>query len=168
MSNPKVVETLKMAIIMEHRAMSLYSTVAGQTQSAEVRRIFELMAEEEKTHIEFLSKQLSGYQKTESFEKLSYPEDTAAGQVAQIVLSKKIIEAVSGAGFEAAAISAAIDLETKSIEAYSARAEEATDKNEKELYKWLADWERGHHKMLIELNRELTEKVWYDNNFWPF
>jgi len=168
MSNQKLVDTLKMSIIMENRAKALYLGVAGQTESPEVRRIFELMAEEEHTHIEFLSKQLTGYEKTQSMQKLTYPDDTSSGHVARQVLTKKITEAISGAGFEAAAISAAIDLETRSIEAYSARAEEATDKNEKELYRWLADWERGHHKMLIALNRELTEKIWYDNKFWPF
>ena len=59
-------------------------------------------------------------------------------------------------------------METKSIEVYSERAQAATDPNEKELYLWLADWEKGHHKLLVNLNKELTEKVWYDNNFWPF
>ncbi|MBE0679428.1 MAG: rubrerythrin, partial [Bacteroidales bacterium] len=46
--------------------------------------------------------------------------------------------------------------------------ESAADPNEKELYRMLAEWERGHHKWLMRIDKELREQVWYDNNFWPF
>lgn len=163
-----VVEILKKAIIMEHRGKSLYETVAEKTSSPDVKKIFTLMAQEEQTHIEFLGKQFAFYKKNQKFDK---PELPAAGDdevFANLILSESIKKDISGAGFEAAAISAAIDMETKSIEVYSERAQAATDPNEKELYLWLADWEKGHHKLLVNLNKELTEKVWYDNNFWPF
>jgi rubrerythrin len=45
---------------------------------------------------------------------------------------------------------------------------EATDLNEKELYAWLADWEQTHLKMLNEMNKQLMESIWNDNQFWPF
>jgi rubrerythrin len=168
MESNKVTDILKQAIIMENRGKSLYAMVAGQTNSEDVRKIFDIMAKEEQLHIEFLSKQYVSYQKSGKFDKLSLEEATGEDAIANMILSEKVKKDISGAGFEAAAISAAIDMETKSIEVYSARAKEATDPNEKDLYMWLADWEKGHHKMLIELNKELTEKVWYDNNFWPF
>jgi rubrerythrin len=75
---------------------------------------------------------------------------------------------VTAASFEAAAISAAIDFETRAVEVYSNRAESATDQNEKEAYQMLADWEKGHHKWLYMINEDLKERIWYDNNFWPF
>ncbi|MEE4176833.1 MAG: ferritin family protein [Bacteroides sp.] len=168
MESNKVTGILKQAIIMESRGKSLYAMVAGQTKSDDVRKIFDIMAKEEQLHIDFLSKQFVSYQKSGKFDKLSLEEATGEDAIANMILSEKVKKDISGAGFEAAAISAAIDMETKSIEVYSARAKEANDPNEKELYEWLADWEKGHHKMLIELNKELTEKVWYDNNFWPF
>lgn len=168
MESNKVTDILKQAIIMENRGKSLYAKVAEQTTSEDVRKIFDIMAKEEQLHIDFLSKQYSSYQKTGKFDKLALQEASGEDAIANIILSEKIKKDISGAGFEAAAISAAIDMETKSIEVYSARAQEASDPNEKELYQWLADWEKGHHKMLIDLNKELTEKVWYDNNFWPF
>ena len=59
-------------------------------------------------------------------------------------------------------------MESKSIEVYEQRANESDDPNEKELYQWLADWEKGHYQLLLDLNKQLTEKVWNDNNFWPF
>lgn len=165
----EVLDILKKAIIMEHRGKALYEQVAMQTKSADVEKIFRVMADEEQLHIEFLSNQYSAYQKSGKFDvnqlvQASEGEDA----IASVILTERIVKDISGAGFESAAISAAIDMENKSIEVYAARAAQATDPNEKELYQWLADWEKGHHKLLIELNKQLTEQVWYDNNFWPF
>jgi len=168
MEGNKVTDILKQAIIMENRGKALYSKVAEQTQSEDVRKIFDIMAKEEQLHIEFLSKQYVHYQKTGQFDKLSLEKASGDDAIANMILTEKVKKDISGAGFEAAAISAAIDMESKSIEVYAARAKETNDVNEKELYDWLANWEKGHHKMLIDLNKELTEKVWHDNNFWPF
>ena len=79
-----------------------------------------------------------------------------------------LAEEKSAADYEAAAISAAIAMEKNAIQLYSDRASTAADPNEKALYKWLAAWERQHLNFLAEIDKELTEEVWYDNNFWPF
>ena len=165
MENSKSIEVLKTAILMEKRGKAFYENVASQTQSADVKKIFTMMAEEEQTHIEFLSKQFASYSKTHKFDKINLQAD--AGVVDEI-LSGDVLKQISAASFEAAAISAAIDMETKAIEVYSKQAQEATDPNEKELFAWLADWEKGHHKVLHELNEELKNNIWFDNHFWPF
>jgi len=87
---------------------------------------------------------------------------------AVMILSEQVKKEISAAGFEAAAISAAMDFETRAIEVYQGRADEATDSNEKEMYQMLADWERTHHHLLHKLNEDLKEQIWNDNNFWPF
>lgn len=168
MASNSVIDILKKAVIMEARGKALYQKVAEQTNSPDVRKIFSVMAEEEQLHIDFLQKQLAHYRKTGKFDQNELDKASGDDVIANTILTDTIIKEISGAGFEAAAISAAIDMENKSVEVYSARANEAEDPNEKELYAWLADWERGHHKLLIELNQQLTEQVWYDNNFWPF
>lgn len=165
MENSKSIEVLKTAILMEKRGKAFYENVASQTQSADVKKIFTMMAEEEQTHIEFLSKQFASYSKTHKFEKIDLQADTG---VVDAILSGDIKNQISAASYEAAAISAAIDMETKAIEVYSKQAQEATDPNEKELFAWLADWEKGHHKILHELNEELKNNIWFDNHFWPF
>lgn len=164
----EVIDILKQAVIMEHRGKSLYTTVAEQTKSAEVRKIFQAMADEEQLHIDFLQKQYASYKKTGSFDINSFESQDADEAIAGMILTDQIKKDISGAGFEAAAISAAIDMENKSIEVYAARAKDASDPNEKELYNWLANWEKGHHRLLLEMNRQLTEQIWHDNNFWPF
>ncbi len=168
MESKAVTDILKQAIIMEHRGKSLYEEVARKTGNQGVKEIFETMAREEQTHIDFLQKQYLHYSKQGRFDKNDLKEAPGHESVAQTILTPELISDISGAGFEAAAISAAIDMENKSVEIYSRQATQATDPNEKELFEWLADWEKGHHKLLIDLNRQLTEQIWYDNNFWPF
>ena len=59
-------------------------------------------------------------------------------------------------------------MEKSAIELYADRALTAADPDEKNLYNWLADWERTHLDFLAKLDREIREAVWYDNSFWPF
>ncbi len=161
-------DILKMAILMEKRGKAFYTQVAQQTQDEEARRIFQYMADEEQMHVEFLARQFAFYESNHKFDTNEYMTSGADESVVQSVLNEGMKSQINAAGFEAAAISAAIDFESKAIEYYSKMAAQATDANEKEMFTWLADWERGHHKVLFQMNQELMEKVWNDNQFWPF
>ena len=168
MENKSTIDILKTAILMEKRGKAFYEKVSEQSSDADIKNIFNIMAQEEMNHVHQLSVQFAHFQKNNSFQK---PEDfmpTGEDAIANMILSDEIKNKISAASFEAAAISAAIDMETKAIEVYSKQAANTTDPNEKEMYTWLAEWEKGHHKMLNQLNQELTEKIWFDNNFWPF
>jgi rubrerythrin len=161
------VDILKEAILLERRGKAFYTTAARQTQSEAARKIFEMMAAEEDEHINFLSKQFAYYEKNQEFMKVDESADADDATV-MAILSDEIKKQINAASFEAAAISAAIDFETRAVKIYSDRAESATDINEKEMYQMLADWEKGHHFWLNKINEDLKEQVWYDNNFWPF
>ena len=160
-------DILKTAILLERRGKALYTTVARQTESEAVKRIFTMVAEEEDAHIAFLSKQLAEFQKTGKFTRNEY-EEPKDDTEAVLILTEQVKKDISAASFEAAAISAGIDFENRAIEVYQSRADEATDPNEKELYQMLADWERTHHYLFHRLNEDLKEQIWNDNSFWPF
>ena len=167
MENQNVLEILKQAILLEKRGNAFYSTVAGKTADPEIQHIFQVMAEEEMLHVKFLSDQFANYDKTKSFMKVDLP-DLINDSIVNLVLSEEVKKKISAAGFEAAAISAAMDMEKRAIEIYSKQAEHSDDPNEKELFQWLADWEKTHFKILNKMDEELKEKIWYDNQFWPF
>jgi rubrerythrin len=160
-------DILKTAILLERRGKSFYRMAARETQCEAVRKIFHMMAEEEEEHIKYLSRQFAEFRKNGRFVKNEHlpfsqnDEETA-------ILSDQVKKEISAAGFEAAAISAAIDFENRAIDVYQSRANESSDLNEKEMYQMLADWERTHHRLLFRLNEDLKEQVWNDNNFWPF
>lgn len=167
MDTNKTIDILKMAILMEKRGFAFYTTVAEQTSDPEISNVFKTMAAEESIHVKFLSEQFLSFEKNQEFTCPNLQDQTADG-IANMVLSGEVKNRVAAAGFEAAAISAAIDMEKKAIEVYSTQAETATDPNEKILYNWLSNWEKGHLKILNDLDNELKEKIWYNNQFWPF
>jgi rubrerythrin len=167
MSEKSSLDILKEAILLERRGQAFYRTVADQASQPAVREFFETMAEEEARHIQILSDQFKSVRQNGRFSPRDLPE-TAAGVVADQVLSPALREKIAAADFEAAAISAAMGMEEKAIRLYAGRADTADDPEEASLFKWLADWERGHLKTLSEMDRALTEAIWNDNAFWPF
>ncbi|MCF6170540.1 MAG: ferritin family protein [Bacteroidales bacterium] len=164
--NDKAVEVLKTAILLERRGKAFYTQAARNSESKSATKIFEMMAEEEEEHVNFLVKQFRHFQKHQEFLSNETPPEEDDKVVE--ILTENIKKEISAAGFEAAAIGAAIDFENRAIEIYSNRAREATDPNEKEMYQMLADWEKTHHQLLHKLNEDLKEQIWNDNNFWPF
>jgi rubrerythrin len=167
MDTNKTLDILKMAILMEKRGLAFYNTVASQASDPEISEVFKTMASEEGMHLKFLSDQFLSFDADKAFSNPELMDPSSDGLVNK-VLSDEVKKKISAAGFEAAAISAAIDMEKKAIEVYSAQANASTDPNEKKLYSWLANWEQGHLKILNDLDNELKEKIWYDNQFWPF
>ncbi|MEN8138422.1 MAG: ferritin family protein [Bacteroidota bacterium] len=161
-------DILKEAILLERRGKEFYSKVAQSSESKSARQIFEMMAEEEEQHIKYLSVQFAHYSRTNEFLSPGAVEEDADDEIAMKVLSEKFKKEVSAASFEAAAISAAIDFETRAVKLYSERAKEAETQNERDMYSMLANWEMGHQKSLHDLNNGLKEDIWNDNNFWPF
>ena len=166
MAEDKVIDILKQAILLEKQGKAFYTNVAGQTESESARRIFSLMAEEEERHVAFLTKEYLHYTKSKVFSGNDLPEGTSA--VADFVLSGDVKSQISAASFEAAAVSAAIEMENKAIKLYSERYEQSGDQKEKELYKKLSDWEKEHAVFLIKISNEIIEDVWFENSFWEF
>lgn len=148
---------LKTALLLERQGKLFYEQIAGQTASPAVRELFELLAEEETKHIEILSAK-DGWRT---------PTDTPDTLSAK-VLTQEVRRQISAASYEAAAISAAMEMENRAVAVYSARAEAAVDPKERELYRWLTQWEREHQRFLADINRELLEEIWHDRGFWPF
>ncbi|MFH0892974.1 MAG: ferritin family protein [Bacteroidota bacterium] len=160
-------DILKTALLMEMKGKAFYEKIAQHSTDPDVANIFLLMAKEEQTHIDFLSKHYVSFHSTSAFAELKLIEKDD-NMFAAAILNKKAVQKISSVGYEAAAISAAIDMENKAVEFYSLHAKETNNPAEKELFQWLADWEKGHHHILNELNTELQEKIWNDNHFWPF
>lgn len=167
MAEDRTIEILKEAILLERRGQAFYHKVAGQSENTEVREFFETMAEEEARHIDILETQFAAFVQARRFRALAEADIQAVAEAGQ-VLSASLKQKISAAEFEAAAISAAMLMEERAIALYSGQAEAASDPNEAVLYRWLADWERGHLSYLARLDKEIRETIWNDRQFWPF
>jgi len=167
MPTQKSIDILKEAILLERRGQAFYLKVAEQSNNDAVKAFFETMAGEEERHMEILERQFSTYAQHQQFEPLA-EQDRQDQPAAQLVLTDTLKQQIAAADFEAAAIGAAILMEERAIAIYGKRAETAQDPAEETLYRWLADWERGHLTYLAQLDHEIREAIWNDRQFWPF
>jgi len=159
MNKEEMTHSVKEAILFELRGQALYESAANHSNSQAVKDLFTTLADEEKSHAMFLKKFFHDPQQVQKEEKSALP--------ANGILSADIIHDIEAAGFEAAVISAAIELEIKSSAFYMDKAKTALDSDVKKFFNWLADWEKGHLRLLNELDQALKEKIWHDHQFWP-
>jgi rubrerythrin len=161
----RAIDALKSAILLERRGRAFYEKVAGSAADPGVREVFRTMAEEERGHEEALAMHYSSLVREgvlAAVTSLGGTPDTAG-----LVLTRKTAGGIDAAGYEAAAISAAMALETNAEKYYRDCASAAETDVERNLYEWLADWEHGHLEMLAGMDRNLMESIWFDNGFWP-
>ncbi|MFC2155221.1 ferritin family protein [Acidobacteriota bacterium] len=165
MTDDKKIDIIKKTILLEHRGKTLYESVVKTTKNNAVKELFEFLVKEEQKHVKMLNKQYGLISSGKSFDLSGEkPEDAAT---ADRVLTGEIVSGISGAGYEATVISAALDFEKKAVKYYSEQADSAGSAKEKKLYDWFAGWEKNHMKMLAELEDNIKKQVWYNNSFWP-
>lgn len=167
MSEDRSTEILKNAILLEKRGHAFYSKVAQQARGEAVKKFFQLMAEEEVNHVKLLSEQFKAYRSSKKFKAHTY-DDQDEFKTATAILTADLKRQIAAADYEAAAVAAAMAMEKNAVQIYSSRAAETQDPDEKALYRWLAEWETRHLNFLAKIDRELTEEIWHDNQFWPF
>ncbi|MBF0314139.1 MAG: ferritin family protein [Oligoflexia bacterium] len=163
-SDSQSLEILKSAILLEKRGHAFYSKMAEMTTNSAAKEFFLHMASDEALHVEILSNQFIALKNEGKFVEEKY---AANHSVVNEVLSETIKASISASSYEAAAISSAIDFEKRAMDLYSKRAKEASNKEEKQLYTWLSEFEMGHLDKMVKLDEELREKVWNDQSFWP-
>ena len=166
MSTANPLDILKSALLLEIRGQAFYKKAAQQAESQAVKDFFETMAAEEVRHVQILSDQYKAVKAKGQF--IAPSIEGTPTEVAENVLADSLKTRISAAGFESAAISAAMGMEERAIKLYAQRAAEADDPEEQRLYKWLAEWEGKHLEYLARIDREVTEAIWNDNSFWPF
>lgn len=165
MTETKTLDILKGAILLEHRGKALYESVVKTSESEGVKELFSMLAREEAKHIGVLEKQFSRIARGESFDIAELDKEHASTHEA--IITREIVKSISGAGYEAAVIAAALEFEKNAVKFYSEHASTAESEQEKKLYNWLTEWEKNHMMMMARLDNELKEKIWYDNQFWP-
>lgn len=168
MSHAQKIEILKEALLLEKRGQAFYQKVADQTEHNSVKDFFTQMAEEEKSHIHILLQQYRSIKGEGRFSETDQTFFQDPSRTADEVLSEDVVAKISTSDYESAAIGAAINMEEKAIKVYSERAARTDDAEEQKLYVWLAEWEKAHLNQLLEIDKSITEKIWQDNNFWPF
>ncbi|MGM0627026.1 MAG: ferritin-like domain-containing protein [Candidatus Fermentibacterota bacterium] len=161
----RAIDAIKGAILLERRGQAFYRRVAETSKSDAVSEVFSTMADEEKRHEEVLEQHYSSLVRDGRL--------AAIGELGEVkehaaeMLTQNIRQQVEAAGYEAAAISAAMALEKEAETYYSQKRDQAESDVERDLYDWLSRWEHGHLEMLGDMDRALQKEIWFENRFWP-
>ena len=158
-------DIVKSAILLEHKGKALYDSVVATTSVPAVKELFAWLSKEEVSHIAFLEKQYKRLASGESFDASGL--EKGHSEAVDSVLSQEIVKSVSGAGYEAAVISAALEFEKRAVAYYSQQAEQSDSRDAQDVFRWLSRWETSHMQMLAEVDDGLKEEIWFDNQFWP-
>ena len=148
---------LKKAIIFEQQGKNFYINIAENTESGSLREIFRVMAEEETKHEHTLKRQLAELESGKPFAEPG--REFNPQEFNDAIITEKLLSEISGASYEAGAVSAAMGLEIKSAEYYSSCADKAENREEKNFFRALSVWENSHLKILSKINRDLLENA---------
>jgi hypothetical protein len=73
-----------------------------------------------------------------------------------------------GADFELGVLSIGMTLETNAIKYFSGAADNTDEREVREFYRFLADWEQQHLEALQALYHGVRQDFWDDGGFSPF
>ncbi len=160
MDKKRVVEILQEAIILERQSKHFYEHEAYEAEHESVRKIFKIIAEEEKKHEHTLLDEYKHFIEEGNLHHLDSLKEHS--ELFSHVVSEDIKEEIKSASHESAALSAALGIERNAYELYSQRSKVSDYQLEKELYEKLAVWEQDHIKFLTELNRKIIQSAFFD------
>ena len=144
----KAVET---AVKMETDAIRHYREAAGKTKHPIGRRTFESLVAEEQRHLKMLKDILAGL---DIEPVLSHPAPSTKTVFSD--LDRQEAESVTATTDDMQALGIALDFEKKGYHFYLQSAAEATDMKEKALLARLAEEEKRHFALLLEMERYVT------------
>ncbi len=157
MKNEKSHTLLRSSILFEMHGEKLYLEAAEKAEDPQVKAFFNKMASDEHQHADILRQVFDAYHKGTKF--IPHTNTWFTTNKVEEIRNPLIVELIKTSSFEAAAITAAILMEEKSVSEYLAMAKEATDAEEKKLFKWLAKWEQEHVERLTILRDGLKVKT---------
>ncbi len=157
MKSEKSHTLLKSSILFEMHGEKLYLEAAAKAESTEVKDFFNRMAKDEHDHADILRAVFDAYHEGTKF--ISQTNTWFTTNRVEEIRNPLLVELIKSSSFEAAAITAAILMEEKSVVEYKLMAQEAEDADEKKLYQWLAKWEQEHVERLSILRDGLKIKT---------
>jgi len=133
-------EILKIAIGNEEEAYEFYKGVSQKAASADIRKMFSDLAEEEKGHKKLLEGFLSGDISSMKFDEVADYKVAATVDKPKLSLDMK----------PADALALAMKNEEEAMNMYAAFAAASVDAEQKQMFEKLAAMEKGHKVKLEE------------------
>ena len=167
MEQQQLSEALKHAMLAERDGHQFYTMAATKTELPEARELFEHLATEEKKHFDALQDRYRNVLEGAAWEAATAWGNPWKPQDASALFSDQFRVRIQGKHHEMAALSIGILLEKEAFQFYDTQADAADRPEMRAFFAELAEWERGHHAILLKLDEMTKEAYWEENRFSP-
>jgi len=161
-----ILEAVKTAIITELRGYEIYKAAAEKTTDASARLMFQSLANDEAQHKDFLERNFQSLLEKGEWSVPATPENLSPLDESEVI-TPQFLKRVKGGSFEMAVVAAGCELEMSAISFYKKAAEECPDEESAKVFRFLADWEKGHLESLSDLESRMKNDYFAERGFSP-
>jgi len=161
-------EILRKAYQIEVDGYTFYSMAAERADKEPVQELFDKLAQDEVQHKAYLKSVMGSFDErgVEAFN--IHRRDPDLKTFTASIFTDQFREQAHGADFELGVLSIGMTLESNAISYFSGAAEGAGDREVREFYAFLADWERQHLEALRTLFNGVRQDFWNQGGYAPF
>ena len=167
-ANDEIREILKKAYQIEVDGYTFYSMAADRASKPAVQELFDKLARDEVQHKAYLQSVIGSYEEKGLAAFNVNLRDPDLKAFTGTIFTDEFKEQAHGADFELGVLSIGMTLETNAIKYFSGAAENTSEKEVREFYQFLADWEKEHLETLQSLYNGVRQDFWSDGGFAPF
>jgi len=168
MTDNDIREILKKAYQIEVDGYTFYSMAAERASKPAVQELFDKLARDEVQHKAYLQTVIGAYEEKGVAAFNMHLRDPDLKAFTSTIFSDEFKKQARGADFELGVLSIGMTLETNAIKYFAGAADNTTEDEVRDFYRFLADWEREHLEALQGLYNGVRQDFWSDGGFSPF
>jgi rubrerythrin len=141
---------------------------ADRAAKPAVQELFDKLARDEVQHKAYLQSVIGSYEEKGVAAFNVNLRDPDLRAFSTTIFTEEFKRQAQGADFELGVLSIGMTLETNAIRYFTGAAEDATEHEVREFYRFLADWERQHLEALQALYNGVRQDFWHEGGFAPY
>jgi len=151
---------LRKAFQVEVDGFTFYSMAAERAAKPATQKLFARLARDETEHQAYIKAVMRRYEDLGAGSFRFDRRDPDLAEFSSEIFTGDFKEQVQGEVFETGALSIGIQLETNAVAFFGDAAEEASDPQVSGFYRFLADWEGSHLRILQQLYDSIRADPW--------
>ena len=155
-----IADILRKAFQVEVDGYTFYSMAADKAAKPAVKKVFERLTRDETEHQAYLRAVMRRYEEHGAKSFRFDPRDPDLGEFSSRIFTDEFTDQARGEAFTTGALSIAIQLETNAVSFFGTAADSATDPQIGGFYRFLADWEGSHLRLLQKLYESIRTDSW--------
>ncbi|MFB3852447.1 MAG: ferritin family protein [Vicinamibacterales bacterium] len=163
-----ILDILSRAYQIEVDGYTFYSMTAERAEEPAVQELFAKLASDEAQHQAFLKSIAGDYDEKGQAAFALGLKPPEANALASKVFTGRFREQVAGAQFALGVVSIGMTLEANAIRCFTEAAVNATEREIKDFYTFLTNWEKQHYEALQEIFTLVRADHMAESRFAPY